>query len=378
MASTTTENQGPSKGSGSVWNAGSWHWEEKNYTEWAHADIKDRIKGLLGESRDPIIVVTDVPSVTGSAAVNIRKGKAIPVLELTIKGKWEVVENDNTCMAEGMFTISDLMVDDIDGGDFEMKIEADKAKSGAAGAQAKDLIEKKLRGKLQEKLLAFKNALVEKASGKETESYHEAQKSAPPQETRQPIPNTAETTQASQTKPPQPQPISNTSTAQNESTSNSNHKDTAGGSVWNPNSYHWEEKSLTSWAKERVQGMFKNFDIDIPGGRITISEISDFHGEASVSIRKGKKLLFFEFEVKGEWEGEMVDGDGNVLATGDGQFHIPDLDQDTDIDDEMEIKVTAASDGGANDIELKEKFRQHGVSKIRELFQQFVDELRKK
>ena len=74
----------------------------------------------------------------------------------------------------------------------------------------------------------------------------------------------------------------------------------------------------------------------------------------------------------------MVDGDGNVLATGDGQFHIPDLDQDTDIEDEMEVKVTAASDGGANDIELKEKFRKNGVSKIRELFQQFVDELRKK
>ena len=35
------------------------------------------------------------------AAVNIRKGKTIPVLELTIKAKWEVVENDNTCMAEG-------------------------------------------------------------------------------------------------------------------------------------------------------------------------------------------------------------------------------------------------------------------------------------
>ena len=107
-------------------------------------------------------------------------------------------------------------------------------------------------------------------------------------------------------------------------------------------------------------------------------QISQFHGEASVSIRKGKKLLFFEFEVKGEWEGEMLDGDGNVIATGDGQFHIPDLDQDTNIEDEMEVKITAASDGGNNDIELKEKFRRHGISKIREVFQTFIEELRNK
>lgn len=39
------------------------------------------------------------------------------------------------------FTIPDLMVDDIDNGDFEMQIHPDKAKSGAAGAQAKTLIE---------------------------------------------------------------------------------------------------------------------------------------------------------------------------------------------------------------------------------------------
>lgn len=97
-----------------------------------------------------------------------------------------------------------------------------------------------------------------------------------------------------------------------------------------------------------------------------------------MSIRKGKKLLFFEFEVKGEWEGEMLDGDGNVIATGDGQFHIPDLDQDTNIEDEMEVKITAASDGGNNDIELKEKFRRHGISKIREVFQTFIEELRNK
>ena len=33
------------KTSGSVWNANSWHWEEKNYTKWSKEIIKKLIEG---------------------------------------------------------------------------------------------------------------------------------------------------------------------------------------------------------------------------------------------------------------------------------------------------------------------------------------------
>ena len=35
------------KGVGSVWNQGSWHWEEKNYNKWA----KERLTALLEKAK---------------------------------------------------------------------------------------------------------------------------------------------------------------------------------------------------------------------------------------------------------------------------------------------------------------------------------------
>ena len=35
------------KGVGSVWNQGSWHWEEKNYNKWA----QERLKALLESTK---------------------------------------------------------------------------------------------------------------------------------------------------------------------------------------------------------------------------------------------------------------------------------------------------------------------------------------
>ena len=33
----------------------------------------------------------------------------------------------------------------------------------------------------------------------------------------------------------------------------------ADGSVWNSNSYHWVEKSVSKWAEETLKGIFTRF-----------------------------------------------------------------------------------------------------------------------
>lgn len=35
-----------STGTGSLWNQGSWHWEERNYTAWAHSWLRERLRAL--------------------------------------------------------------------------------------------------------------------------------------------------------------------------------------------------------------------------------------------------------------------------------------------------------------------------------------------
>jgi hypothetical protein len=148
------------------------------------------------------------------------------------------------------------------------------------------------------------------------------------------------------------------------------------GSVWNANSYHWEEKPLTPWAKERLSALLKGVDIDIPGGTVKVVEAS-LSGDAAISIRKGKKLIFFDFKVVLTWEGELLDSEGVSQGTGDGEVVILDLDQDSDLD-RFRMDFKAAEDGGASDKRLKALFEQHGVAAIRGKIKQFVDELKAK
>ena len=44
---------------------------------------------------------------------------------------------------------------------------------------------------------------------------------------------------------------------------------------------------------------------------LTISEITNLSGEASVSIRKGKKIISFEYNIKLKWKVVLKDADGN-------------------------------------------------------------------
>jgi len=97
---------------------------------------------------------------------------------------------------------------------------------------------------------------------------------------------------------------------------------------------------------------------------------------------QGKKLVFFDFKVKANWEGQLVDGDGNVLGSGDGEVAIPELDQDNagttadGGDADYELKVTAADDGGAKDKQLAALFSKHGLKDFKRKVAVFVTELR--
>lgn len=129
------------------------------------------------------------------------------------------------------------------------------------------------------------------------------------------------------------------------------------GSVWNPNSYHWEEKPLTPWAKDRLSELIKGYDIDLPGGTARVVAV-DLTGDASLSIRKGKHLVFFEFKIKASWEGSLIDASGATTGTGDGDITIPDIDQDSG--DDYDLVITAADDGGKRDHRLADLLRTHG------------------
>ena len=101
-------------------------------------------------------------------------------------------------------------------------------------------------------------------------------------------------------------------------------------------------------------------------------------GEANSSIRKGKKLLFFELKVECKWEGKLIGPNGELVGNGDGDIVIPEFDQDSNLDD-VEIKVLASDDGGKSDETLREAFIKHGGVKLfRRKLDEFLTELKAK
>jgi activator of HSP90 ATPase len=57
----------------SVWNAGAWQWEEKEFTPWAKARLNELLAGIDVDIPGGHAKVVEVPEVKGDATINIRK-----------------------------------------------------------------------------------------------------------------------------------------------------------------------------------------------------------------------------------------------------------------------------------------------------------------
>lgn len=61
---------------------------------------------------------------------------------------------------------------------------------------------------------------------------------------------------------------------------------------------------------------------------LTIQEITTLTGEASVSIRKGKKLVTFEYNIVLKWKVILNDASGGEVAKVEGRYELPEISND--------------------------------------------------
>jgi Activator of Hsp90 ATPase, N-terminal len=428
-------------GAGSVWNPNSWHWENRNYSKWGDAQLKERLLGFL--HADPatglFVRCKEVKECKTEAAVNIRKGKKIPTFDIHLVAVMEAVKPNlatasaaaeaaatasakgEEAMAEAAakavssgevfgvaeFKVHELMPDDVDD-DFEVRSFMTSIINTADNAiKAKDVLKanngpvaKAIRPIIRQwhKDLLVHDGGQEKLAMDAKLRAEEAAKTAAAKETTDAEKQRIAALQAEREAKRKEEEIERAKKLEELAAIDAKAKAAAEeqrrkaaikegiaegeGSVWNKGNYHWEEKPLTAWAKERLSALVKGFNIDLPGGHCKIVNV-ELTGEASASIRKGKKLLFFDFKVKALWEGQLVDTEGKVLGTGDGEILIPELDQDNaggisspDEPGDYEVKVTAAEDGGKNDKELQALLQKHGMKDFRGKIAAFVKELR--
>lgn len=100
------------------------------------------------------------------------------------------------------------------------------------------------------------------------------------------------------------------------------------GSVWNTNSYHWEEKSIGKWADDTLKQVVSHFTYKFNDATLKVVEIKEFKGSASMSVRKGKKLVQFDYNLEMKWEVTLSDKNGEVVSKCAGTFEWPEISND--------------------------------------------------
>lgn len=152
------------------------------------------------------------------------------------------------------------------------------------------------------------------------------------------------------------------------------------GSVWNTGNYHWEEKSVGKWSEERLKEILGSFKFALPGGELKATEVKKLKGEASVSIRKGKKIITYEYAINLKWEMIIKDGDGNELGKMKGDFDLPEVSNDLDDDGEdYEVKTNVTEDSAKLKARFFETLRKDGAKALRTAIKEgFVKELKLK
>ncbi|KAK2197295.1 bifunctional Activator of Hsp90 ATPase [Babesia duncani] len=111
------------------------------------------------------------------------------------------------------------------------------------------------------------------------------------------------------------------------------------GSIWNPNSWHWEERNYDKWSRTFLESRLKtalseNNEIDL-----NVYDVK-FDGHATVSIRKAKQIVAFDYNITGKWKSSLeIDNDEDTEIKGSFDIQEFSVDSVDDGDYTIQIKV---------------------------------------
>ena len=72
------------------------------------------------------------------------------------------------------------------------------------------------------------------------------------------------------------------------------------GSIWNKNSWHWEERNYTELAKKWLADNLPKIALECSKEQayVRLYEVKSIEGSASITIRKQKQIFLFEFKLE--------------------------------------------------------------------------------
>jgi activator of HSP90 ATPase len=317
------------EGSGSIWNANSWHWEEKNYNSWAKEVLSSRITALTMQEGDLVLsVVSPLTRIEGEAAINIRKGKQIVLFTFEIEAKW-LLKSSDTEVANGTFKLPEFDQSDLDDFDLQFRSETPNLPT----SPIKSALIRQLRAAIKQILVDLDDAM-RKIEGDREKLEADKKRRAEEQAKMQAAMVTKEAeehqrilTEALSQEEAKRQELLQKRLVEGESVGQ--------GSSWNVGSYFWEERNIP-WANARLKELLTDVKVAIPGGELTFNQ-TEVKGDAGLSIRKGKKLVCYMYEIKLDWTGRLMDGEGNVTSCkGEAQI----LEHSSDTPEDLDFRAT--------------------------------------
>ena len=133
---------------------------------------------------------------------------------------------------------------------------------------------------------------------------------------------------------------------------------------------------MGKWAEERLRGIVSAFTYKFNDADLSIKEVKTFKGEASISVRKGKKIIAYDFEVMLRWRVEMKDKDGECIANCEGYYELPEISNE---EAEWECRVQLQKDTEGYYEVLKQMIRQLAPDALKkQIREEFVKELEQK
>ena len=112
---------------------------------------------------------------------------------------------------------------------------------------------------------------------------------------------------------------------------------------------------------------------------MTVSEVKEFKGEASVSVRKGKKIVQFDYHVILKWKVSFADKhDGHEIANCVGTYEFPEINSEEGFDS-WECRTVYLEDKDQLRGMLDQMIRNLAPKELKKTVnEKFVEELKKK
>jgi activator of HSP90 ATPase len=127
------------------------------------------------------------------------------------------------------------------------------------------------------------------------------------------------------------------------------------GSLWNKNSWHWEEKDYNKVAHSLIQQQLASICLTSPSGDELRFDSIEPKGFCSISVRKAKKVIIFEFAISMTFK----------MGSNEGTVKIPEFSND-ELDPVIRVDMKTEEDSA------REFVRKQGAVEIKKALHQFV------